>query len=355
MKRLLILLTLLLHLQFIGAQFPTAGEDRSGETGKLSFLFTSTGFFRNHEYFNPITEGYTLTGSHLRPLLAWTPVNALEIRGGLYMALWSGYEGGPEIKPVFSTTVHLSPNLKLTAGSLGGIDLHDMLDPHFRKDLFYTSFQEEGLQVLFTSNNISSDTWIDWERFTFHGDNGREEFTFGESFMLNTGKITGNLRMEFPTQLLIKHRGGQISNYTAPVETHMNIAAGTGIIAGDGSARGTSRLDITFFLYHTGKELPGIPFTSGNALWIRGGHRFRNLDASAGLWFSDNFYSPNGNMMFSSVSDYRPGTVITNRRLLTGSINYLRTWEADSFHCSLVLTGITMSGKRILTIPLPFV
>jgi hypothetical protein len=51
-------------------------------------------FFRNNEYFNPFREGYTLTGSHLRPLLVWNPVSSVEIKGGLFLSLWSGYDPG---------------------------------------------------------------------------------------------------------------------------------------------------------------------------------------------------------------------------------------------------------------------
>jgi hypothetical protein len=296
---------------------------------KLSLSVSSLSFFRNNEYFNPITEGYTLTGSHLRPLLVWKPFSSVEIKGGLFLSLWSGFDRGIVARPHFSVGLQLNNSTNLIVGSLSGSDHHNMFDPHFDSEKLYTAFQEEGLQLVHRSGSVFSDTWINWEEFIFHGDNRREEFTFGGSFRYFTGSGSSVVRFELPVQLLAKHRGGQISNYTAPVETHLNFAAGPRIVFGNHTdGAGGTGFDATVFLYSVNTTLPGIPFESGKALWIRGDHTFGKVTATAGVWMSDNFYSPNGNMMFSSVSDYQAGVHLPQRTLLTGSVNYINEWEA---------------------------
>ncbi|MFO7573990.1 MAG: hypothetical protein R6W67_02385 [Bacteroidales bacterium] len=294
----------------------------------LSISFGSISFFRNHEYFNQITEGYTLSGSHLKPLLIWAPANNIRVSGGMFVSLWSGYEGSPVIKPVFSVSLDIDNRTRLTVGSLEGPDRHRMFDPHYAKEKIYTSFLEEGVQILFNNGNLFSDTWVDWERHIFWGDRIREEFTVGESFIYRTGSAGDPVRAEFPFQMLVKHWGGQISNYTSPVETHVNLAGGTRISLNSGdNGDGGSGIVVTGFFYHSMRELPDIPFRSGQALLLAGDHTWRDLFISAGLWMSENFYSPNGNMMYSSLSDYREGFTLSKRVLLTGSVNFNRSWH----------------------------
>jgi hypothetical protein len=296
---------------------------------RLSFSIGSLSFFRNNEYFNPITEGYTLAGSHLRPLLVWNPHDGVEISGGLFLSLWSGYDRGIEARPHFSVGLQLNSTTKLIIGSLPGSDSHMMFDPHFDQEKLYTSFQEEGLQITHRGNSIFSETWINWEEFILHGDNKREEFTFGESFRYFAGRSNSGFRFELPVQLLAKHRGGQISNYSEPVETHLNIAAGPRFVFGNHSnGVGGTGIEATLFLYGVNRVLPGILFEKGRALLLRGDHSFGKVSASAGVWLSNNFYSPNGNMMYSSVSDYQTGVHLQERTLLTGSVNYIKEWEA---------------------------
>jgi hypothetical protein len=39
------------------------------------------------------------------------------------------------------------------------------------------------------------------------------------------------------------------------------------------------------------------------------------------LWSSHNFYAPNGNFIFGSVSDHRDNLIISDRKLITGTID----------------------------------
>lgn len=332
MNRYLLIITAFLCSALAMPQEKDGGGTTGGGTASsspLSFSFGSISFFRNHEYFNQITEGYTLSGSHLKPIIIWAPANNIRVRSGMFVSLWSGYEGSPVIKPVFSVSLDIDNRTRLTVGSLEGPDRHRMFDPHYAREKIYTSFLEEGVQIVYNNGNLFSDTWVDWERHIFWGDRIREEFTVGESFIYRTGSDGDPFRVEFPFQMLIKHWGGQISNYTSPVETHINLAGGARISLNSGdNGEGGSGIVVTGFLYHSMRELPDIPFRSGQGLLLAGDHTWRDFFMSAGLWLSENFYSPNGNMLYSSLSDYREGFTLSKRALLTGSVNFNRSWQA---------------------------
>ncbi|MBE0676191.1 MAG: hypothetical protein IH591_16160 [Bacteroidales bacterium] len=306
--------------------------DVNNQPGQLSFTFGSLSFFRNNEFRNPITKGYTLTGSHLRPLLSWAPVEGLEIKGGLSLSIWSGYDGSPIIKPVFSTSLNLFDEVRITIGSLDGPDKHNMFDPHFDSEKLYSDFQEEGFQFLVGKEHFFSDTWVNWEMFTFWGDRHREELTFGESLRFFAGEPGAKLRFEFPVQVLARHWGGDISIYTEPVETHLNLAGGVRMIVGSdpGSGNGTG-IEATAFTYIKGRDMSDIEFNDSYGLWFRGDHTFGDIFVTAGIWVSNNFHSPNGNRMFSSISNYLDGVTVPRRTLLTGSINYTKSHKTGFF------------------------
>lgn len=324
MMKIACLLIALLHFTVVTSQESQApASGGNNDSGPLSFSFGSMVFFRNNEYRNPITKGYTLTGSHLRPLLLWEPGEGIEVKGGLFISVWSGFDGSPVIKPVFSTSYEVFPGARLTIGSLDGPDKHRMFDPHFENEKIYSDFQEEGFQFVVNKGRIFSDTWINWEIFTFRGDRFREELTFGESFRYFSGEPDDRIRLEFPIQLLVKHWGGDISIYTEPVETQLNLAGGIRLIHGsDNNGKGGTGLEATAFTYIRGRDLSDIVFNDSYALWLRGDHTYGDLFVTAGLWVSNNFHSPNGNRMYGSISNYREGVTLPKRTLLTGSLNY---------------------------------
>lgn len=318
-------LTFLATFLFTALPF-SAGQETPGDTlsqGRLGIGFGSLGFFRNNEFYSPVTRGYTLTGSHLRPLLLWSPAEGVLVKAGGFISIWSGYPGSPVVRPVFSSTFTLADGITVTVGSLDGADAHGMFDPHYDSEKLYTGFQEDGFRFQLRRGRISSDTWVDWERFIFAGDRHREELTFGESFRYTAGRDGSRVKVEFPVQLLAKHYGGDISIYNEPVETHINLAGGARVVmSGEGHSNRSTGIEATGFMYGAGRDPSDIDFGKGKALWLRADHTRGDLFMTAGLWFSDNFHSPNGNPVYGSISDYRAGLVIPSRRIFSGSVNY---------------------------------
>jgi hypothetical protein len=290
--------------------------------GDLYLGFTNINFIKDDEYSNPVIEGYTLIGYFLQPQLVYAPTTKVTLRAGANLLSYSGTNKFTRVKPVFSTTYNFAKYGSVTLGSLAGSDSHRMFDPHFNKERLYTDWSEDGIQVGLGSEHFFSDTWVSWENFIFRGDNHREIFTSGESFSYSSGTIAGLFRLEIPIQLQFKHYGGQISNYPQQVETYFNTAAGIKLVTAS-TGNDISHLGLECLLFN-GKNLTrnapsGI--NSGHGEWYKIFFNWKFAGVEAGYWNSHDFYAPNGDFIFGSVSDHLTNVVIPDRRILTCSAN----------------------------------
>lgn len=286
--------------------------------GVLSLRFRNINFVRNNEYSNPIIEGYTLIGYFIQPELVYNPSEKVKLRLGAHLLQYSGAGKFSTVKPVFSTSYSFSRNLILMLGSLEGSDRHRMLDPHFNKEKLYNEFSEDGLELEFCNDNFFSDAWISWENFIFKGDREREIFTAGESFNYQSEKIGSLFRINIPLQVQFRHYGGQISNYPQHVETYFNLATGAGL-SFDIADREYGEVRVEGLVFY-GKTLTNNApsgLNQGHGEWFRIFYDYRSAGLEAGFWRSHNFYAPEGNFIFSSVSDYRNYVTISDRKLLT--------------------------------------
>ena len=305
--------------------FTLIGQEKTGisvSEGDLYFNFRNISFVKNNEYSNPITEGYTLIGYFIQPELVYRPAEKVSLRLGTHLLSYSGTNRFSLIKPVFSTTWHFSENTCFTIGSLTGSDKHRLPDPHFNKERIYNAFSEDGLQLRTSNDNFFSDTWLSWENYIFKGDNEREIFTAGESFRYASPEFAGLVRIEVPVQILFRHYGGQISDYPEHVETFLNIASGARVIFDiDESQNGSLGLECLAFFGSclTSNAVSGIK--NGYADWYKLFYSLRGLELETGFWKSHDFYAPIGNFIFGSVSDHIGNLVISQRKLITGSVN----------------------------------
>ncbi|MFO7620332.1 MAG: hypothetical protein R6W81_03590 [Bacteroidales bacterium] len=315
----------LIFFLLLASWISSAGQDAT-DAGTppegLSFRLRTLNFVKNNEYSNPIVEGYTLIGYFLQPELVYTPSSKFSLGIGAHMLRYSGAEKFSALRPVVSARYNFARNAALTMGSLGGSDSHRMLDPHFSSERIYTGWAEEGIALSFRGDKLFNDTWLSWENFIFRGDSVREVFTFGESLKYSSSLISDIFRFEIPLQVQFRHYGGQISDYPEPVETYFNLATGARVnIDIAGKRYGTAGFEYSLFLSNelTGKSTIGL--SSGNAEWFRLNYGLRNLQIEIGYWIAHNFYAPNGNPIFSCVSDYNEGSIIPDRRIATGSVN----------------------------------
>jgi len=285
---------------------------------KLSLNIRSINFVKNNEYFNPITEGYTLLGFFFRPELVYSPSAKITLRAGTHILSYSGAGKFSDVRPLFSTTLNISEKTNLTIGSLSGSDRHNLFDPHFDSERLYSSYAEDGFQVTTVNDHLFSDTWLSWENFIFKGDSTREVFTFGESFRYTSSSFADIFSFELPVQLQFKHFGGQISNYPEHVETLFNLAAGLKINIDIAKERfGKAGVEYLQFINRqfNGESQAGV--SQGYASWFRLHYSYKALYVGAAYWKGHNFYAPNGNMIYSSISDYQENVVIPERKIIT--------------------------------------
>jgi hypothetical protein len=296
--------------------------DAKSQSGDLSLRIKSFNFIEDNEYFNPIVEGYTLLGFFFQPELIYTPSAKVSLRAGMHILKYYGTEKFSQIRPVFSTTLYFSEKTSLTIGTLSGPDKHHFLDPHFYSERIYNEYVEDGIQLTHLDDHFFTDAWISWENYIFKGDSTQEQFTFGESFRYTSSPIADFIHIEVPVQLQLKHRGGQISDYPQHIESFINIAAGMKVNF-DLAEKRLGQLGIEYLQFVNklteGDTISGI--SHGNASWLRLDYSYKSVRFETGYWKAHDFYAPNGNPIYGSVSDYRPGLVIHDRRIITGAFD----------------------------------
>jgi hypothetical protein len=319
MKKLtLFLLIISLHSILLNAQ---QSDKRSPEYGTLSLGIKSISFLKDNEYMNPVTEGYTMIGFFIQPVLVYSPGKKFSIALGTQL---TGYAGDSRLEMpelVFSSTWNITPGSRIIIGTLDGSDKHLMDDPLFHSEKVYTAFNENGIRIVNDYDHIFSDLWVNWENFIRKGDTTRETFTAGISLKYISSKIADLFTVEVPVQGLFKHYGGQISDYHGEPETFFNASAGIKLNAGLGGGKyGNAGIGFTQFLYSELSNLGSAGIKDGRASWIRFFYDFKFLKFCSSYWKSHDFYAPNGNPIYSSVSDYQDDVIVHDREIWGNSI-----------------------------------
>jgi hypothetical protein len=288
-------------------------------------------FIKNNEYSSPIIEGYTLIGYFIQPSLIYLPSDKIKIRLGTHVLNYSGAEKANQFSLVFSTTYYFTKNSFLTLGTLDGSDRHLMLDPVFDRERLYTAYKEDGFQFVTHNKYIFNDTWLSWEKFITSGDTTMEVFTSGESFRYKFPKIADAVTVEVPVQLMLKHYGGQLSNYPQHVESFFNMATGVRFnIDIDGERLGTAGIEFIQLKNNQLKKNGGTIINNGYASWLRFHYNYKALYFGSYYWKSHNFFAANGNPVYSSASTVKQDFVIPERKVFTNSL-YLTFHPANSF------------------------
>lgn len=291
------------------------------KAGNFYLSFRNINFLKNNEYSNPVIEGYTLGGYFIQPEVVYVPSGKITLNLGAHLVSYLGTNKYSLAKPLFSLVYKFSEKCSFTIGSLSGSDTHMMFDPHFNKERLYNEYSEDGIQFRFIDDHLFSDSWLNWENYIFRGDSAREVFTVGESFRYTSSLISDLFRFEIPVQMMIRHLGGQISDYTEPVETFLNIATGAKIGIDIRNKKGAAGFEYLLFI---GKELrdkatTGISY--GHGEWYKFFLMYKTGKLEIGFWESHDFFAPCGNFIFGSVSDHINNFTVPGRNILTGSLS----------------------------------
>ena len=275
-------------------------------------------FLKNNEYFGSFTKGFTGIGYILQPKLRYDFGSDIYAHVGIHLLHYSGRYGYNQYIPLFRFSLPLSENIKLLAGHLEGTLAHNLSEPLYRYDIWYQDNVEYGLQFLADYEKWNADLWLDWEIFIEPGDDFKEQFIVGLTSDLNFYQ-TDQFSINWPAELMIRHRGGQIDISPERVENFFNASTG---LRFNYLLIQERTLSIEGRYYHYGSNSRILPIISGSAFYLFSTFENKSIQAFIGYWQATNWAAFKGETLFQSVSDFNPMHLEKNRKLLNAKFFY---------------------------------
>ena len=192
---------------------------------KLYFNLNNLTFIKNNEYSPNIAQGYTLPGFHVSPSLSYYFNDMVCLEAGVQYQYFFGEDTNGELLPRLSLHAKLTPHTQMILGSIKSTTEHNMIEPLYDPEYQLTRPMEQGVQFLYDSKYLTFDTWLDWEHFIRKNDTLPEEFNIGIQSKIKAWH-SENIKIDIPYQLMIRHSGGEISNYPTSVQSLISQAVG---------------------------------------------------------------------------------------------------------------------------------
>ncbi len=189
---------------------------------ELRFQLDNLGFWHNTEYFGPLVEGATLFGLQVLPRLHYQMSPKTSFSAGVFVRRDFGHPDFSQVEPFFRLEYN-HKGFSAILGSLRGSLTHGLSEPIFDYRRVITHRMENGLQLLYHTQRLQADLWIDWRKMIYDRSPYQEEFHQG---MVAVCKLVDGLALQ--GQSLLVHRGGQIQDTAlkAPAETRLNASLG---------------------------------------------------------------------------------------------------------------------------------
>lgn len=283
----------------------------------LSFRFENTNFIKDNEFSSDLTYNATHIGFFAKPSLEYYLTNDTRVKAGIFLLKYSGLNNFTQAIPIFSVQQKLNKHLDLVMGSLYGTSYHNLSEPIFRIDNYFTDNVEYGAQFIYHSKYFDSDLWISWEKFIFVGDPYQEKFHVGWSSEFKYD--INSLSVSVPIQLYTFHQGGTIDLSTAPVYSLFNGASGLKIRYNINKTTSLS-FEPMIYLYNAlsspDSGLYSLKITDGNALYLNLKFNSKYFDARVGYWYATNFVAPSGEYLFQSLSIKDPNYYSKYRKII---------------------------------------
>ncbi|MBN1251467.1 MAG: hypothetical protein JXR51_15285 [Bacteroidales bacterium] len=289
----------------------------------LSLRIENSNFLKNNEYFNDIIQGYTLIGWFLNPKLTYYPVKNAKIEAGVHFLKYSGIENFTQAIPTLSFQYKAGNYTNIILGTLYGSTNHQMIEPIFRYEYYFTDNVENGLQFLFDTKIYKGDIWINWQQFIFKGDDSQEIFTFGLSnkFILNPKNETQQFYI--PIQIIFVHQGGQINETSEKLITINNSAFGIGYsFMPNLSFIDKISAEQYYVAYNDMSTTYQSPYIQGFGLYSKLDAKLKNFNFNFSWWYSNSYISKRGHPVFQSLSTVYNGFSEKQRALISSKINY---------------------------------
>ena len=276
---------------------PLVPED--SQRVKLGIYFL--GFNKNNEYFNKITDGYTLFGMQAVPYLSYQASSKVRIDAGVFARKDFGRTGFVQVEPLLSIRYQQGP-FNVLFGTLEGSLNHRLIEPLYDFERVMVDRLEEGLQFLLNKPATFLDVWINWERMIYRGSRLQEEVSGGVSF---NQKILGNehWHLKLPLQGVAYHKGGQIDLNPDPLITWVNLAGGLELERTweQGFLRSLSFQPYVVW-YRDFSHQIRMPYKEGGGWYLNLSAASKHLTAMLSYWEGEGFVSIKGGGLYQSVS-----------------------------------------------------
>lgn len=272
--------------------------------GDIRLSLKNISYFKNNEYYGQFAEGYTLPGYRFRPTIQYQFLPNVMLEAGAEMIQYGGTDKFDKVYPFVSVRWQVTPRFSLRLGHIDGSTRHRLHNAILDNERVLSSRPETGAQVLFNNSIVDGEVWVDWQSFIKHGDTIPERFMAG--VRTDFTPINGHsYSLKIPVRVTFNHIGGQISDYSEPVQSIMNLQTGfMSVHKTGGSFLQEIRYGVDFLLFKVFNGKEAHVTTSGWALNPEIGIKARLISASLGYYHADDFNALHGMPLLSCSSRY---------------------------------------------------
>jgi len=205
--------------------FSDTWTQTKADSGTLKLEIPSTFYFKNNEYFNKITDGYTLFGWQALPRLSYQFSPNFRLAGGILVQQDFGADTLRKPATFFSGTWQPNSKWSFTLGSLEGALAHKLIEPMFDFERTIIRKVENGLQIKYNHDSLTADVWLDWMKKNLAYSANKEQL-FQGSNIRKAWRLSEKNRIAAVLQSTFFHNGGQLDTAGYGSFTKQNLALG---------------------------------------------------------------------------------------------------------------------------------
>lgn len=299
-------------------------SDRTVDSLKQGSLYLEVDnitFFKNDELSGNFLKGYTLPGFWIQPKAVYYPLKNLKLELGIHalrfwgaekyptfaysdIANWKGdqYTRGFHLLPWVRAHLQVNEHFSFILGSIYGAGNHRLIEPLYNPEMNLMADPENGFQLLYNSQAVDFDVWLNWDSFIYKNSHHQESFTVGISSRFKYNSPDAKVHFYTPFQLLGQHRGGEIDDSENDLQMLYNAATGIAAVwnADCGAfKRLEGGINAAAFYMQKGDV---VPFKKGYGLYAYSHADIGSFRVKASYWMCKNFMSVLGSPMYGSVS-----------------------------------------------------
>jgi len=327
--------------------FKTFESFAPDSTGKFHLALDNLNFFKNNEFKSDLVKGYTLTGTLIRPKAVYYPDKKLRMEIGGQLLKYTGRDEYDNIDPWFNIVYKPTEKISILMGNINSDQNHKLPEFLYDPERFYTANPEAGLQLLYQSNRLTADFWIDWQKMILKGDPYKEQFAFGSNlnFIL---KNKDNSRLSLPLTFYGMHRGGEIDTDPDEAKSFLSVTSGITfqkLVNGHFIRQWDLNCLASITTYPNENQY--LIASTGYGFYASGTLSTNVGRISASYWHGQKYYTPQGSIIYQSYSE--PEDIwVKNSGLINLKYYYERQIMEDT-HLGFMLDYYydTINGKMM--------